>query len=281
MTACNKELMEHQKMGSIDLSLSSDVEVAADTKTGDGAVDCSGFLVDISGTTFLGQTYATEQYVYEAMPEVVTIPYGYYHVTAQNCLETVAEQGLGCVRYYGVSDQVDVLSQTPAQVTVACQMVNGKVTMTFDESFLQDFSDVTVDISCTRNVSMTSEQANHPSDVYFNVPSEGSLLKYTINGTVAKGTENERRLTYTNSASELLLLPAKWAKNTIKSNHNGVIGPGVNVDGEMGGDAFTEIINPEDGEDVITGDADLPAVQVDTEINDATVVDCVIDIYQN
>lgn len=281
VASCNKALMEPQKMGSIRLSLSSDVEVEADTRTGADAIDCSDFLVDISGTTFLGQAYASGQFVYESMPDIVTIPYGYYHVAAQSCLETSAEEGFGCVRYYGISEQVDVLSQTPAQVTVACQMVNGKVTMTFDESFLQDFSDVTVDISCTRNVSMTSEQANHPSDVYFNVPSEGSLLKYTINGTVAKGTENERRLTYTNSASELLLLPAKWAKITIKSNHNGVIGPGVNVDGEMGGDAFTEIINPEDGEDVITGDADLPAVQVDTEINDATVVDCVIDIYQN
>lgn len=280
MTACNKELMEHQKMGSIDLSLSSDVEVVADTKTGDDEVDCSGFLVDISGTTFLGQAYASEQYVFGAMPDVVTLPYGYYHVTAQSCLESAAEQGFGCVRYYGVSDQVDVLSQTPAQVTVACHMVNGKVTMTFDDSFLEDFSDVTVDVRCTRSVSLTSEQANAPTEVYFNLPSEGCALEYTIYGTVAKGTENEKRLSYSNSASAMTLLPAKWAKITIKSNHNGVIGPGVNVDGEMGGDAFTEIINPEDGETVVNGAVELPTVQVDTEINGATVIDCVIDIYQ-
>ena len=280
MMACNKELMEHQRMGSISLSLSSDVEVVADTKTGDETVDCSDFLVDISGTTFLGQAYASDQYVYGTMPDIVTLPYGYYHVTAQSCLESAAEKGFGCVRYYGVSDQVDVLSQTPAQVTVACHMVNGKVTMTFDESFLEDFSDVTVDIKCTRNVSLTSEQANAPTEIYFNLPSEGCSLEYTIYGTIAKGTENEKKLSYSNSASALTLLPAQWAKITIKSNHNGIIGPDVNVDEEMGDDVFTEIINPEDGETVVDGAVDLPTIKVDTEINDATVVDCVIDIYQ-
>lgn len=268
--------MEPQRMGTISLALSSDQEIVVDTKA--DAVDCSKFLVDIYGTTFLGQTYATEQFVYESMPDEVVIPYGDYTVSAQNCMEDAAASGFGCARYYGVSEQVAVMSQEVEKVTVKCTMVNGKVTLTFDESFLEDFSNVTVDVEATRSVSMTSSQANAPTDVYFNVPQTGTQLIYTIHGTVAEGTESEKRLTYTNSSSPMTLFPAKWAKITIKSNHNGLIGPGVIVDGEMGSDSYTEFIDPEDGDAVVGGTAGLPVIQVDTRIDDATMIDCIIDI---
>lgn len=275
-SACNKAVMEPQKMGTISLALSSDQEVVVSTKA--DAVDCSDFLVDIYGTTFLGQAYATEQYVYKSMPDEIVIPYGYYTVSAQNCLEETAAAGFGCARYYGSSDQVDVLSQEVETVTVRCTMANGKVTLTFDDSFLEDFSDVTVDVAATRTVTMTSSQANAPSDLYFNVPETGAQLIYTIHGTVAKDTESERQLTYTNVSSPMTLLPAKWAKITIKSNHNGLIGPGVIVDGDMGSDSFSEVIDPEDGDTVADGTVSLPSILVDTQIDDATVMDCIIDV---
>ena len=273
---CNKEVMEPQRLGTISLALSSDEEIVVSTKADS---DCSDFLVDIYGTTFLGQEYATDQFIYGSMPGQIEIPYGYYRVSAQNCLEETAEQGFGCVRYYGESDQVDVLSEEVERVTVKCTMVNGKVSITFDESFLQDFSDVTVDVQVTRTVSLTSEQANAPAELYFNVPQSGAQLIYNIHGIVAKGTEAERSLTYTNSSSPMTLFPAKWAKITIKSNHNGLIGPGVLVDGTMGSESFTEFIDPEGGNTVVDGTADAPSILVDTQIDDATIIDCVIDIY--
>ena len=273
---CNKVSMEIQKMGSISLALSSDEEVVVSTKA--DAVDCSDFLVDISGTTFLGQAYATDRYVYESMPEKVELPYGNYRISAQSCLEETAAEGFGCVRYYGESEQVDVMSQEVENVTVRCAMVNGKVTLTFDESFLEDFSDVTVDVNVTRKVTMTSDQANAPTDLYFNVPEAGAQLIYTIRGKVAKGTEYEKELTYTNSSSPITLTPAKWAKITIKSNHNGLIGPDVIVDGSMGSDSFTEVIDPEEGDIIVDGTVNLPSIMVDTQIDDATLIDCDIDI---
>ena len=77
----------------------------------------------------------------------------------------------------------------------------------------------------------------------------------------------------------MTLYPAKWAKITIKSNHNGLIGPGVLVDGNMGSESFTEFIDPEEGNVVVDGTAATPSIQVDTQIDDATIVDCIIDIY--
>lgn len=273
---CNKTVMESQRMGSICLALSSDDEVVVSTKA--DMVDCSDFLVDISGTTFLGQTYDSDRYVFGSMPTEVEIPFGHYHVSAQSCLETTAAEGYGCVRYYGQSDQVEVMSAEVERVTVRCSMANGKVTVTFDESFLEDFSDVTVDVQVTRIVSMTSTQANEPAELYFNVPQTGAQLIYTVHGIVAKGTDSERKLTYTNAVSPLILNPAKWAKITIKSNHNGLIGPGIVVDGSMGSDSFTEMIDPEEGNESVEGTAGLPSILVDTQIDNATVIDCVIDI---
>ena len=275
-SGCNKVVMEPQRTGAISLALSSDQDVVVCTKA--DAMDCSDFLVDIYGTTFLGQAYATEQYVYESMPDEIVIPYGYYTVTAQSCLETTAAEGFGCARYHGASDQIDVLSQEVERVIVRCTMANGKVTVTFDEGFLEDFSDVTVDVVASRTVTMTSAQANAPTALYFNVPEAGTQLIYTIHGTVAKGTESERELTYTNASSHLTLTPAKWAKITIRSNHNGLIGPGVIVDGNMGSDSFTEVIDPEDGDVVVDGTVGLPSILVDTQIDDATVIDCIIDV---
>ncbi len=276
-TSCNKELMESQKMGSISLSLSSDVEVVTQTKA--DAVDCSDFLVDIYGTTFLGNEYESETYVYENMPESIAVPFGSYHVSAQNCIEEEAEAGFGQVRYYGVSEQVDVFSYAKETVIIQCRMANGKASIIFDRSFQDDFADVSAELSVgARTVPLTAEESA-TSDVYFNVPAGGADLVYKVYGTVGKGTEQERRLSYTNAASPMKLSPAKWTKITIKSNHNGIIGPDITVDGNMGNDTTTEVIDPEQGSDIADGTVAV-SILVDTQMDDATVVDCEIDIFK-
>ncbi len=268
--------MEPQRTGSISLSLSSDREVVVDTKA--ETVDCSNFLVDIYGETFLGQSYKSEQFKFSEMTEPVVIPFGYYYVSAQNLTEAAAEEGYGSVRYYGVSEEVDILSNETTAVQVVCKMANGKVTFTLDASFLEDFEDASVEMTVgSRTVSMDGSDADGSNDVYFNVSEEGMSLIYKVFGTVGKGTEQEKRLTYTNASSPLTLMPAKWAKITIKSNHNGIIGPGITVDGNMGNDSFTESIDPEEGSEIV--DVELvPVVTVDTDIDEATVVDCIIDV---
>ncbi len=275
-TSCNADLMESSEMGSISLSLYSDVEVVADTKA--DAQDYSDFLVDIYGETYLGDDYPVRQYVYGSIPEAIEIPFGYYHISAQSCTEIQAEDGYGRVRYFGESAQVDVLSDKIVSVTVACKMANGKVTMTFDESFQEDFTDITVDFTvASRTVSLTEEDANLPTEVYFNTTEEGADLVYRISGTVAKGTDQEKTLHYSNSASPTKLFPGKWAKFTIKSNHNGIIGPGIEIDDNMEKEVISEIIDPEEGLD--NGEMPAVTIQVDTQMDDATVVDCVIDVY--
>ena len=165
------------------------------------------------------------------MPEQVTIPFGHYYVSAQSCDEATAQDGLGQIWYYGVSEQVEVMSATPTSAKVNCKMINGKVTMTIDESFHEDFSAVTVDVAAGRTVSLDEQATASPVDMYFNTPEQGVELVYTVYGTLRS---TGAKLKYTNVSSPLTLLPAKWAKITIRSNHNGLIGPEISVDGDMG-----------------------------------------------
>ncbi len=278
-TSCSVDIVDSSRMGSISLSLSSDVEVVATSKADAG--EYSDFLVDIYGTRYHdGSSYASQQYTYGNMPESVTIPFGHYRVSAQSCTEALAESandGHGKVRYHGESSVVEVLSYDPVPVAVACKMANGKTVMTFDQSFLDDFTDITVAFTVgERTVTLTSEQANAGTEVYFNLPAEGADLTFNIQATVAEGTEQERVLHYSNAETPTRLLPGKCANYTIKSNHNGIIGgPDIDVDDTMDDETITEIIDPDEGKD--SGEISI-SIQVDTQIDDATVVDCIIDI---
>ena len=272
-TACNKVMMESQRLGSISLALSSHSEVEVSTRADN--VDCSTFLVDISGTTYLNQTYASERYVYSQMPEQVTIPFGNYYVTAQSCDETAAQEGLGQVWYHGVSGELEVMSAAPVRASVNCAMINGKVTMTIDESFHEDFTAVTVEVTAGRTVNLDETMTVSPVDMYFNTPEDGVQLVYTVYGTLkSSGT----KLKYTNVTSPLTLSPAKWAKITVRSNHNGLVGPEISVDGEMDNNSFTEVIDPSGGVELTDGDLQLPTIIVNTDIDDATVIECELEI---
>lgn len=273
LTACNTAVLEPQKMGSIALSLSSDVEVEAQTKA-DDVMDCSDFMVFINGTTLVGNTYSAESLYKDIIGDV---PYGAYVLSAESCSAANAESGLGCARYTGASDEVQVRSEEPVSVSIICHMANAKASIYLDESFTQDFTAVTATLT-VGNRMVTAIAPNAPSDgkeAYFNIPESGTAsLIYRITATVAG-----KELTYTNASNPMTLERAKWAKITIKSNHNGNIGkPDINVDGTMGDNYVTEIINPENGSEITDGSMNHPSIIVNTAINDVEVIECELDI---
>ena len=279
LTACNEMVMEPGQMGSISLSLSSDVEVEAPTKA--GSVDCSNFKVSVTGKRQTGEDYL-EEYIYSQMKANEVIPYGSYVIAAQSCTEEYAVEGLGCVRYYGKTSEIKIESQTAVPVTVKCKMVNAKATLTLDQSFLDDFADITASLKIGERVvqvPLTQENPSGGQEIYFNVPETGGSLIYTVTAKICKGTAQERTLTYSNASSPLTLLPAKWAKVVIKSNHNGIIGgPDISFDDELGESSSIVVIDPDSGTEFIEGDMNLPKIYVDTSIADATVIDCELDV---
>lgn len=277
LTACNVSVLEPQKMGSIALALSSDIEVEAQTKAGE-VMDCSDFMVFINGTTLIGNSYSAGS-LYKDMTGKV--PYGTYVLSAESCSESVAAPvgKLGCARYTGSSGEVLVRSEATVPVAITCHMTNAKASIYLDESFTQDFTDITATLTVGSRTVTVIDPVNTADgkEAYFNIPENGNAsLVYRITGTVAG-----RELTYTNASKPMSLERAKWAKITIKSNHNGNIGkPDIDVDGTMGDNYVTEIINPEEGTDVIDGNLSLPSILVNTSLNDVEVIECELGIYR-
>lgn len=261
---CNKEVIRSEKSGLITLNLSSEQEVVL-TKT----MDCSNFNVYITGTTFLSKPYS-KSYICSEMTGGVSIPYGTYAIASDNCTSEQAAKGLGQARYWGKTTDINISSQEPVEVTVNCAMVNGKIQVVFDESFTTDFDNPSIKLSqADRNLTMTLEQTIS-SSAYFNVEESGTTISYTIYGDIA-----DRRLEY---SSSVILSPAKCAIITIKSNHNGLIGPGVDVDDSMEGDDHTIIINPDGIETPDSGNINAPSITIDTKMDDAVVENIQIGI---
>lgn len=278
LTACNAAVLEPQNMGSIALSLSSDIEVEAETKAGE--MDCRGFTVFINGTTLVGNTYS-ETCTYATMTGKV--PYGTYVLSAESCNEEKAHSensNFGCARYTGESTEVQVRSEETVPVSITCHMVNTKASIYLDESFTKDFTNITATLTVgNRTVTvMDPQNTTDGKEAYFNIPegSESVNLVYRIEGTIAG-----KELVYTNasSATPMTLSRAQWAKITIKSNHNGIIGrPDIGVDGSMGENTVTEIINPENGSEITDGNLNLPSIIVNTSVNDVEVIECELDV---
>lgn len=263
---CNKEVIRSEKSGLITLNLSSEQEVVL-TK---GSMDCSNFNVYITGTTFLSKPYS-ESYICSQMAGGVSIPYGTYAIASDNCTSEQAAKGLGQARYWGKTrEDINISSQEPVSVTVNCAMVNGKIQVVFDESFTKDFTNPSIELSQEgRKVTMTLEQTRSYS-AYFNVETIGTPISYTIYGEIAG-----RTLEY---SSSVVLSPAKCAIITIKSNHNGLIGPGVDVDDSMKGDDHTIVINPDGIETPDSGNVNAPSITIDTQMDDAVVENVQIGI---
>lgn len=265
---CNKEVIRSEQSGLITLNLSSEQEVVL-TKGSMESMDCSNFNVYITGTTFLSESYS-KSYKCSQMAEGVSIPYGTYAIASDNCTSKEAATDLGQARYWGETTGINISSQVPVSVTVKCAMVNGKIQVVFDESFTKDFTNPSIKLSqADRNVTMTLEQTLK-SSAYFNVETTGTTISYTIYGEIAG-----RTLEY---SSSVVLSPAKCAIITIKSNHNGLIGPGVDVDDSMKGDDHTIIINPDGIETPDSGNVNAPSITIDTKMDDAVVENVQIGI---
>lgn len=257
--------------GALQLSVSSDVETEVQTRTTAGPYDL--YNIYISGVHTGNDPYS-QTLVYGQTDWPFALPFGLYSVTAESCTpETAhtANKGFGCVRFLGVTEGVQV--KTPAsaatELTIVCTMANAKVSVAFDEGFLFDFQSVRAELAMAgRTLVISSEEAS-ATQAYFNVE-DGSEITYTVYGTI-DGVE----LKYTSS---IVLRPAKHARLTFKSNHNGVLGPQVSVDKEIGTNEINGEIDTESGTPVTGGDIEKPVIYVDYEIKDAVEVETVIDV---
>ncbi len=268
LVSCSKENEATDQNGSIFVQISSEVEISVQTKSD----TFDDYNVYLNGTRTDQGDYS-QSLTYAQMLEGCTLPYGVYSVEAENCTAAEAEDGLGCARFYGRTDGVQVMSPEVVTVAVDCRMVNAKAQISFDEALLSEFDPESVRAAMTVGERTISVSTTESDAAYFNVDASGSVFTYVVSGEI-----DGVALTYT---GELLLRPAKFAKITIKSNHNGILGPGVSVqeETEVGVLELPGEIDINAGQEITGGTISIPVIYVDYEIStDVEDIDCVLDI---
>ena len=268
LVSCAQVLSPEEQRGEIRLALSSEVEMEVQTRSG-----YDDYNIYIKGLK-TGQDPYQDELEFSEMLNGYALPYGVYSVEAENCTADEAVEGLGRPRYYGIATDVRVKSPETTDVTVDCRMGNSKVAVTFDEVFLNEFDEASVSVDLNIGGRTKNVLPGSSDQIYFNVEAEGSVLTYIIYGKI-----DGNPLSYTGT---ILLRPAKFAHITVKSNHNGILGPGISIQDEVeiGTEAIAGEIDFEDGEEITGGTIEAPVIYVDYEIKDAVDINCILDVVK-
>lgn len=245
--SCQKSLIERQAEGQIALQLQNSPVIETVTKAGDADVNVDDFNVYVSSDD------ATFTYVYKDMPTVITVPVGFYTVSADNITETeslTTPDKWGQVRYAGTSEEKEVVAGVnPTQFSLTCTMVNTAVSVVFGENIDKHFTDykITAYTVDTRKLEYTPENTTGttPAVGYF---SSGIALNYVFSGTYIIDDEP---MTITGSKQ---LLPATHLHLTFKmSEQNGTVGkPEIIVDTTCEDLYETITVDPSEGGSFVT-----------------------------
>lgn len=223
--SCQKSVIQRETEGRISLSLDNSPVVEAITKASGEDVSVDDFNVYVSSSN------ATFSYIYKDMPSVITVPVGFYTVSADNVTEIESltqPDKWGQVRYAGTSQEKEVVAGlNPTKFTLTCRMVNTAVSVVFGENIAKHFKDfkITAYTVDTRKLEYTPANTvgENPAVGYFN---SGAALNYVFSGTYI--IDNEP-MTITGSKT---LQPATHLHLTFRmSQQNGAVGkPEIIVD---------------------------------------------------
>jgi hypothetical protein len=223
--SCQKNVIQKEVQGSLSLLLENSPVVEVITKAAGDDVPVDDFNVYVSSDD------AVFTYVYKDMPSVITVPVGFYTVSAENVTEhesVVLPDEWGQVRYAGASDRKEVVAGlNPTKYSLTCTMVNTAVSVVFGENIDKHFTDYKI-VAYTednRKLEYTPENTvgQAPAVGYF---SSGVAVNYVFTGTYIIGNEP---MTITGSK---MLQPATHLHLTFRmSQQNGAIGkPEIVVD---------------------------------------------------
>ena len=236
--SCQKSLIQRETDGQLSLQLDNSPVVEMVTKAGADEVSVDDFNVYVSSKD------ATFTYVYKDMPSVITVPVGFYTVSAENVTETqslTSPDKWGQVRYAGTSVEKEVSAGlNPTIFNLTCRMVNTAVSV-FTAYKITAY---TVD---TRKLEYTLSNTSGETPVvgYFN---SGVALNYVFSGTYI--IDNEP-MTIIGSKT---LMPATHLHLTFRmSEQNGAVGkPEIIVDATCD-DVYESItVDPSEGGSFVT-----------------------------
>lgn len=223
--SCQKNIIQKEAEGRLSLLLENSPVVEVLTKADGDEVSVEDFNV------YVASDDAIYTYVYKDMPSVITVPVGFYTVSADNVTETeslTAPDKWGQVRYAGTSMQKEVVAGlNPTRYSITCTMVNTAVSVVFGENLDKHFTDYAITLYTDEDRRLEYTPLNTageaPAVGYFN---GGASLNYVFTGTYIIGNEP---MTITGSKT---LQPATHLHLTFRmSEQNGAVGkPEIIVD---------------------------------------------------
>ena len=225
--SCQTNIIQKAAEGTLSLQLDNSpvFEVTTKADQSDQKVGADDFNVYVSSDD------ATFTYVYKDMPSVITVPIGWYTISAENVSMEDARSKpniWGQVRYAGTTEQKEVVAGlNPTTFNLTCTMANTALSVVFGENIDKHFTDfkITAYTDKSRKLEYTAGNTSgeNPAVGYFD---SGVSLNYVFTGTYL--IEGEP-MTITGSKT---LQPATHLHLTFRmSEQNGSVGkPEIIVD---------------------------------------------------
>lgn len=166
------------------------------------------------------------------------LPVGTYTVSAENISAEDAlsyNEGRGAQRLAAENNNVTVTANNTTVISLACVMVNSKVSFAFDDTFKAafDIANTTITETSARGITW-SKDATLDSEIAFFEPGD---LNYTISTT--RGGDAK---TY---SGKITLAAKTWHKLTVKaSTANGQLSISVSANDEVAEDPKDITVNP-------------------------------------
>lgn len=204
--------------GKVALHIEQGARAFINLKSGTKATETIPDTYKVATVTAGGAAVADGTGAYGTIKNGFNLPAGKgYALSAYNCTEEEAlntPDSWGQQRFYG-STTFDVTAGNTANLSFTCQMVNAKISVTYDNSFVSQFDNYLVEVYAEaapgRKLSFDHTATPENPAAFFNVDQTDATLHITITGTRKIG--NLPR-SYT---QVITLLPKTWHKLTVKA----------------------------------------------------------------
>ena len=177
--SCQRVVIEDMQMGTLSLKVNNKPLVQMQTKA-EETVSTDNFNVTVASPSY------TRTFVYSDMPSMLAVPADTYTVSAENVSEAESvslPDTWGQKRFAGQTRGIVVSASKNSPVTVNCQMVNSAVSIVFDSSITDNFTDYSIQAYTEQARKLTFDANTTSKTAYF--PAEYELT-YVFSGTYKK-----------------------------------------------------------------------------------------------
>ncbi len=238
--ACSNDVtQEEEGYGTVSLAVETSNNISVSSRAVASAAELANYIITVDQNSSLA--YGPVKYSTIADGTFVMKVGTGYSVTAESCTVEDAEtanENWGKLRLAGSSADFAIKAGQNTAVNFTCTVQNAKVTVVFDKSFTDIFTDYTVTVNKTAvdTRSMVFNALTDSNEAAFFTIDENAELTYVVN---AKFGEAPKAVIGT-----LTLKAATNHRITVKSTTDGQITLGISIDNTVTDEDNNAVVNP-------------------------------------